>query len=307
MGSFDIPGIKLDTKALYEFAQELGVDLPKDLTGARDGINKLPMKVGGSGLPAAVTMGNWNGMMLFSLGTHMGKIGTGIGALSEAATAIGTIYQNSDCDAQAQMDAVTSTLTPKPGDKTFQDRLAQDAQDAETRAIQQRQDIQEEATRTAIASNRADTPSASSTNADGAQVCVDGDTQSEAQRLVKDHIDAYGGDEGSVTATPTPTPGPSPTPYPTSTAGPYGTASATPTYRYSSPASPSPQVAPSPTLPQPTSAARPQPTSTSEPSQPAAPTSPSSLPTATSEPTEPSAATPTSEPTMSVTTAPTPG
>lgn len=296
MGEFDIPGIKVETKALYEFAKNLSTGVPQDLKGAQDAFQKLPMKVGGSGLPSAVVMANWSNSVLFSLSVHMQKLGLGTGALGEASMAIGTIYQNSDVSASDEMNAVNSTFNPKPGDKTFSDRVTEQQQQAEDRAADQQQAITAQATQTSLgpastAPGSANSSTQSSVDPETNQ-CLAGNDSSSAQQLVQDHIDEYGGDESKGYYAPNDTPeqyrsedsphhvpNMRPVPVtPTYYSTPYG-AYQTPSYPMNvaptSPAQPS-------ATPQATSRPSPTPQSSPEPTSTSTPSAPTSLPTTSS-------------------------
>ncbi|WP_134323881.1 hypothetical protein [Cumulibacter soli] len=185
MGDFDLPGIKVESQALMNFAKGAAEDYQTHGTTITDNFSKLGMKVGLSGLPSAALLATWNNNVMLATSNFLTDVNYGLQAVTTGAVSVAAIYQESDTDAEAQMNAVNSAFYPVSSDQTLSAQRAEQQAQAEQNGEQTEQEIQEEAANTSITESYVPTaPVTSSTN-----VCRPADPYSAqgAESLVDQH------------------------------------------------------------------------------------------------------------------------
>lgn len=284
-----IPGLKVESQALLDFAKEVSEDVGAQAKAAGTAFEKLPMKVGLSGLPSAATLGNWHLSLLTATSNFLMDFGEGSAAVSTGATSVAAIYQSSDASASERMNQVNATFAPGPNDPSLSKDRAAAAKKAQEEGKKTDAEIQQQARTTVLTS--ATKPTAAAPLPTNVCKAPDPYDSTDAGNLVTNHRKMDQNDHHSEMSEyeapsdtpqgltvpgapkqPSASPGPSPTPRSTTTTAP--TTSTAPT---SSTPRPSPGLAP--TAPTTTTTT---PTSTSTSAPTSAPTSGTSTPTATS-------------------------
>lgn len=306
MGITDAPffsKLDVETQALFHFAEDLTTAFMTSFKPSLEGLKDLGLHVGGSAIPGAAKLANWNATVTHTTGVHTGKLGESQAALSTGAVSVGTIYQNADNNAAVQMNTVNDTFNPKAGTPSLEsDRNAppppNDKDKDRIQAIDNDLVIQAQNTSLGENGQAATSPAAPS------NVCVaPGYDPQSASAAVNEHITqsqnnypVYSGGYQAPANTPTqfagkfpgaptapPKPSASPGPAPTTT---YGAPATPPAYQGNWGTTVAPAPGPTPTPPAPSGSSRPSSTSTTAPGPtPTAPgptsTAPGPTPTAT--------------------------
>lgn len=189
MGDFDLPGVKVESQALLNFAKGAAEDYGTYGETIREQLPKLGMKVGLSGLPSGATLGTWNNATLLATMNFIKDSGFGLEAVTTGAMSVAAIYQESDSDAEAQMNAVNSAFYPVSSDASLSSRRAEEQAAAQERGEQTENEILEESTQTSIMDSQTSTDSPAMVSGPTACYGPNPNTANGAQALVEQHKD----------------------------------------------------------------------------------------------------------------------
>lgn len=186
-----LSSLKVEPQALMGFSKDSIEAFQNAIKPAMDSFGKLGLRVGGSGMPGAAYLANWNGVVVHRNSSHMMKLGEGAEALATASAAIAVIYQNSDLTASDEMAAVQDTFYPAAGTPTLEQSRAEAEQQAQQQQDAIDDEILAEASQTSLDNNGSSAAPVTSND----NVCVPADpmTTEGAQALVESQADYAGG------------------------------------------------------------------------------------------------------------------